>query len=888
MIMATVEGRWALPRLATALLVFCGVASWTTTVEGGDPFATCESRFASRPDRRESAACFYAVAREKGLWEEAARRTETRLRAHPDLPWLHVYLGNCLWPTGSARPESLYRTAARLFAARGDHSGEVLARVNRAIFLSRSGRLTEAGLELHVAETVAEAGGQPLDAATVQMELAAHLRMTGGDLGEAYHRLRDAEAALFPDGPASLRRNCLASLWNVTYDLGRYREARDYARRRLELARAEGDSYGEASALYSLAITATELESPGASSRRKLLEQLRNTLRVARLSGHRSVEARTLLLIAKLERGDAARQHLERCLALAAELPAPGLQRDCLRFLARTLVAGAPTRAERLFARAAELEAASEDPWALLYGWPDEMDLYWRLRPQKEALAASEAILDAIESMRRAQSGLARARLLSVWSDAHYWLSGRLLEAARDVPETANREALQERAFDVMERLRAQVLREAIGAGGRAATMPPSATLAALRSNLADDQALLLFQVFLWRNYYDQPAGGSWLLSVTRGGVRSYRLPDRAELEPAVHVLLGMGDPEAVPAALPSLYGSLLEQAISDLPVGVTRLVVVPDGALHLLPFAALRRDEQAPPLVSEFELSFAPSATLWLHWERAEAATGPTPALVLAAPRLPTRPFAAIAEERGWAPAPGMVLGALPHARREGRAVERRLGNGTRVLSGAAASEAALKAADLSSIRLLHFATHAVVDEEQPERSALLLAAGAEGEDGYLQPAEIARLDLDGRVVVLSACRSAAGGWLRGEGVMSLARAFFQAGAHAVVGTLWPVRDDRAADFFDEFYRQLRPGRSLGSALAAAQRRQIALGGPAAGWASFVLFGDGELAPVPRPAAGTGRTTTARAVVTSVALTLTAILGLLAVRKLILWTGPR
>jgi hypothetical protein len=89
---------------------------------------------------------------------------------------------------------------------------------------------------------------------------------------------------------------------------------------------------------------------------------------------------------------------------------------------------------------------------------------------------------------------------------------------------------------------------------------------------------------------------------------------------------------------------------------------------------------------------------------------------------------------------------------------------------------------------------------------------------------------------------------------MVGLGRAFFQAGSHAVVGSLWPLRDDDAARLFRAFYRGLVRGSSVGAALRAAQREAIRDGLPAAAWAGLVAVGDGSLAPLPAPAtAGTG-----------------------------------
>ena len=190
-----------------------------------------------------------------------------------------------------------------------------------------------------------------------------------------------------------------------------------------------------------------------------------------------------------------------------------------------------------------------------------------------------------------------------------------------------------------------------------------------------------------------------------------------------------------------------------------------------------------------------------------------------------------------------GLRLGRLPHARRESRAIERQLG-AVDALVGPDASERALKARDPQQYALLHLAAHAVSDEVRPERSAVILAAGGDGEDGLLQAREIQHLDLRGRIVILSACETASGAVLNGEGVLSLARAFFQAGARAVVGTRWRIRDEDAAELFDAFYSRLAAGASLSEALARAKQQAIARGRPAAAWGSLILLGDGAATP--------------------------------------------
>jgi CHAT domain-containing protein len=378
---------------------------------------------------------------------------------------------------------------------------------------------------------------------------------------------------------------------------------------------------------------------------------------------------------------------------------------------------------------------------------------------------------------------------------------------------------------------------------------PDFASLSRVRQALGPDEALLAFQIALWEDERGGFAGGSWLLVTTRGGTRVYRLPGRGDLAAAVHLFTGMFDrrdgSEAAPAA--SLYRQLLEKPLAELPPGIRRLRIIADDALHQLPFAALRATPKAPPLGVRFELTEIPSATLWLGWKSDRPAKSQIPALVFADPPLPGNaaghPQVAAATERAAIFASGVRLGPLPYARRESGSVVDEMGGGSLRRLGEEASEAWLKGANLQRFAVLHFATHAVTDEANPERSGVLLAPGSPSQDGLLQIREIVDLALSGRVVVLSACSSNTGVVLRGEGVMSLARAFFQAGAHTVVASLWRLRDDEAADFFARFYKHLGHGRSVAAAAQAARKDLIA---QAAAWAGIVVLGDGDLVPLP------------------------------------------
>ena len=174
-----------------------------------------------------------------------------------------------------------------------------------------------------------------------------------------------------------------------------------------------------------------------------------------------------------------------------------------------------------------------------------------------------------------------------------------------------------------------------------------------------------------------------------------------------------------------------------------------------------------------------------------------------------------------------------------------------SRTHAGPAATEEALKSPDANEYRIIHLAAHAVVDEIVPRRSAVLLSPGG-SDDGLLQVSEIANLSLSADLVVLAACRSNVGRLVRGEGLLSLSRAFMHAGARAIVATSWKVDDRETAWLMREFYRAIgeraRPGRGAAArAAAGARRRRHARRAPA-NWGAFLVMGDARTPIVAAP----------------------------------------
>jgi CHAT domain-containing protein len=165
------------------------------------------------------------------------------------------------------------------------------------------------------------------------------------------------------------------------------------------------------------------------------------------------------------------------------------------------------------------------------------------------------------------------------------------------------------------------------------------------------------------------------------------------------------------------------------------------------------------------------------------------------------------------------------------------------RVLTGATATPAALFDG-LASDEVVHFAGHGVANEAYPGRSALLLAPGPEG-TGIVSPAQLAGIGrARARLVVLSACSTAAGRVARGEGPLSLARPFLAAGVPTVVAALWPTADRVNELLLTRFHQHVVEGDDARRALRRAQQWLRETDGGAFSdprhWAAFVCLGGG------------------------------------------------
>jgi CHAT domain-containing protein/Tfp pilus assembly protein PilF len=641
--------------------------------------------------------------------------------------------------------------------------------------------------------------------------------------------------------------------------MGDHGRALDAARRSLELWRQTQDRSGEAEALRTLGRRLHEGKDFEAAA-----ESFHEALRLHAAHAERFLEAELLFDLARLERDRGrlreAVAHAESCIALTESL--------------REAVTNPELRGS--------FQAAEEDKYGLL------IDLLMRLH-QREPAAGHDAA--ALQVSERARGRLLLDALIEARADVRQGVDPELLEAERaaqkrlhDAAAGLSRVLAREAAPDEVAAAR-RALDEAKAAHGEVQatirrrspryaelTQPEPATIDQIRRDLLDPETVLI-EFYLGDER-------SFLWAVTTSELVSQPLPPRAAIEPAarrVHDLLAARQRTAAASAARAADRDLESEsrALSRLLLGGIasrlasgwkgkRLLVVPSGAVAYLPIAALPSPADATrPLLLDHEVVFAPSASVMvalrqhpaapLAWSASTLAVVADPVFDRVDPRVRSRSGRVSRTAPGGAGLTRALdslgkngFGRLPFSRREADAIAALL-PAVSLLKATDfdASRSLVVEGGLEDRRVVHFATHGLVNSQHPELSGLVLSlVDKEGapRNGFLRMHEIYNLRLPADLVVLSACQTALGREIRGEGLVGLTRGFMYAGARRVVASLWQVDDESTAELMKLFYRgMLKEGRRPPDALRMAQlelSRHPRWAAPFY-WAGFVLQGD-------------------------------------------------
>lgn len=817
---------------------------------GVSVYESAERRFADLGLPRRQAEALYGLGRlQRDLHDdEAALRTFTR--AEPLFAGSRAFEAKARGNRGELRYALRdldgaiedYRRALELSGSLGDRANEVLAADNLGVVLQVRGRYDEAAT------------------------------------------LFDRSLALWKpeDGPG---RKAL-SLLNRGYlyrDLGEGERAGERFREALALFRQARDSGNEAIALNALGLLAKDANRPG-----EALGPLQQALalRAGESRGWAITQASLGTVYRQLGRPEEARQAYAAALPILLRLGDTQEQARCLGNLGRLKsTTGQDSAALADFDRALGLFKSLNDSSGLAWTLEEKARILRRRGDLEAARGLMEQALEAVERHRFSQASyVTRASFFATQQGPYGFLIDLLMEMNRkgEALEVSERSLarslldglaaggpdLRQGGADPKLRSREREIEHEIGTlvslqtrlgestatppeqlrsvekdlGSRwealdrvradlrardpryaALTQPQPAKTADIQRRLLDRDTLLL--------EYRLGEPRSLLWAVTPDSLETFVLPGRAEIEHAARAgsWSRRGSGAAAGLQLARLSRLLLDPVARLLPG--KRLLVVGDGILQSLPFAALPEPGGGEPLIARHEIVTLPSVSVLglLRQEIARRTPAPKTLWVLANPDF------------------GNVFDPLPYSQEEATAILDLVPAHERAgLQGREATREKVLQSPLEDFRFLHFATHHSFTAGDPGGGRLALAQvdrnGRPAPNGFLHLADIYELDLRADLVVLSACQSALGKEVRGEGMMGMTRGFFYAGAERVLVSLWNVDDRVTVELMRRFYQGIfQRGLSPAAALREAQnqiRRQERWRDPYH-WAGFTLQGE-------------------------------------------------
>lgn len=701
----------------------------------------------------------------------------------------------------------------------------------------------------------------------------------------------------------------LNNLGSIRNHLGETAKALDYYQQSLKLFRAAGDKHGEASALGLIGNAHLQM-----GQLQNALEQFKQALTLWRALGFREGEAAELLdlgfIYYSLGDQQQALDHFNQALSLFRLLGIPHGEANALYGLARVTRARGNLEAARANIEAAlniaeslRVKIASSEFRASYFAsYQHFYELYINLLMQlHEAQPAQGFDALALKTNERARARSLLETIAESRADIRQGVDPALLERERGLQNQLN--AKERGRSRVRGTQQTEVIEKEIRAltieyqelqaqikikSPRYAALTQPQTLSLKEIQQLMDQDTLLIEYSLGKEL-------SYLWLVSQSSIKSFRLPKRAEIETAARrfyeALKDEAAADKVDKAAIDLSRIALEPIASEL--GDKRLLIVADGALQYIPFAALsvasskdnnsgqRTTDNRQPLIINHEIVYLPSASLLtvLRSETAERKTPPKTLAVLADPvftvddprvkrdkvetetkktaqraaksstiSLLKRAIRDVgASDAGDASYIDVKLPRLPGARREAQTILALVPETERMQAlDFNASRATATSQELGQYRIVHFATHGILDSEHPELSGIILSLVDEQgkpQDGFLRLHEIFNLKLPAELIVLSACQTGLGKEIKGEGLIGLTRGFMYAGAMRVTTSLWEVDDKATSELMKRFYQEMLGEKKLKPA-AALREAQIAMwktkrwNAPYY-WSAFVIQGE-------------------------------------------------
>jgi CHAT domain-containing protein len=742
--------------------------------------------------------------------------------------------------------------------------------------------------------------GEPTRALECHSQALLLLRAIGDRNGEA-HTLRylgqvhadvdEPQKALQYEGQALVlfrasgdRRGeayVLSSLGQAHSELGEPQKALEYYNQELPLMRALTDRIGEANTLNGIGAVYLSLGDP-----LKALEYFNQAWSLQRTVGNRINEAVTLRGIAQAQRGLGHLAEARAVMRTALDL----IESARLQVMSQQLRTSFSASRQDYYEFYIDLLMQMHRRQTSAGHETEAIQVSERARARglleilNEARAnirqgIDPALLEREHSLQQ-QLNAKSERLARLLGDKH--TEEQAAAASKEV------DALLEQYREVEGEIRTKSPRYA------ALTQPQPLSLKEIQQLLDEDTVLLEYSLGPERSYL-------WVVTTT--SIKSFELPKRADIEAKGRQVyesltarnktvrfekqqvrtarIAQADTDYLKAS--AELSEMVLAPVAD-QLGRRRLLIVSDGALQFIPFGALpvslgaekgsenRKPAAFEPLLVSHEVVSLPSASALavLRKESLGRRRGAKTLAVLADPvfqeddlrikmrqarngKPATDSLSKSSQARGLpsdiersARDVGEVeFRRLPYSRKEANWIAAFTPKGMRKESlDFEANRTMATNADLSNYRIIHFATHGLLNNQHPELSGIVLSlVDEEGrpQDGFLRLHEIYNLKLGSDLVVLSACRTALGKDVRGEGLIGLTRGFMYAGASRVIASLWAVDDETTAELMKRFYRamlikRLRPAAALRSAQIRLWREKQL---HPYYWSAFVMQGE-------------------------------------------------
>ncbi|WP_445172219.1 tetratricopeptide repeat protein [Microcoleus sp.] len=716
------------------------------------------------------------------------------------------------------------------------------------------------------------------------------------DLGEKQKALEYFSQSLplyLSVGDRSGEATTLNNIGTVYSQLGEKQKALEYYNQSLPLFRAVGDRGGEASTLNNIGKVYSEL-----GEKQKALEYLGQSLPLFRAVGDRSKEATTLNNIGSvysdLGEKQKALEYYSQSLPLSRAVgdrtgEALSLYNIGYTKRAQGNLPEALTNIEASLKIIESLRTKVASPelrtsyFATVQNY---YQLYIELLMELHTTQPKSGYdTKAFEASERSRARSLLELLQEANADIRQGVSPELLQKERSLQQQLN--ALEKWRIEVLNRPNPTPAQEAeleqqrqtliaqyqdIQAQIRATspryaalTQPQPLTLAQIQQQILDENTILL--------QYSLGKDRSYLWAVTKTSITIYELPKAADIETSAKIFRdavtapsSRDKPNQVAKANDAISQMILQPVAAQL--GQKRLLIVGDGVLNYLPFAALSLPGKSgkngnPPLIVDHEIVLLPSvSTLGILRQNYNDRQPPNRTLaILADPVFSANDervknsSSATTQQAVESANPGLSrsrgdnnaqFNRLKFTRQEAQIIQALVPANSRTESlDFEASRATATSSNLSQYKIIHFATHGLVNSTHPELSGVILSLVDEKgnpSNGFLRLTDIFNLKLAANLVVLSACQTGMGQIVQGEGMVGLTRGFMYAGAQRVVVSLWSVDDEGTATLMSSFYQgMLQKGLTPAAALRAAQLemwKQEKWKSPYY-WAAFTLQGE-------------------------------------------------